>query len=641
MDHRFVFKPADKGQALVCQNRIDYLREGFRQLSDTAFYQKQDVDLTEVFQRDISNFVEDMFQNGEIDETVKKYLLKDTGRTARLYFLPKIHKGVKPPPGRPVVAANGAPTEKISQFVDHFVNPFCPKIKSFVKDTTHFLQKLESVGQLPKGSFLVTMDVVALYPNIPHQGALHAVKQMLDKHRPGQVRPSNVTIVKLLEMVLTKNNFTFNGKHFLQLIGTAIGTKSAPGVANHYLDWFERMFLYSYRKQPYLYVRYIDDCFLIWHHSIEELHEFVDYLNNRVPTIKFTVEVSEEQIAFLDVKVKKAGDRIIADLFTKTTDSHDYLLYNSAHPQRCKDRIPYSQFLRLRRICSRDKDFDRHVIYFSTHFVRRGYPISLLQEAAIMARRKDRGELLNPQNNSGVGNTQEKVFLINTFHPSDHSLREIVHKNWNILGGNPSTEFIFDRKLVVGYRRPKNLRDILVRALIPFREGDEVADPDFIPPIPPPGQVQVEGVEEASQTIDPEAGVKVGNKVTLKQKSILDFVKCTGGTPASNNVTVAATSDNTLRKVPRKGTDPAKRGFNFCNTTRCRYCQILLLDVSHGGTLVTHLPGNSLRDMDFQELKVGQIPRLPGGGGLGLAATATLKLHGHTTEKKDSSWRMK
>ena len=79
----------------------------------------------------------------------------------------------------------------------------------------------------------------ALYPIIPHQGALNAVRQMLNRHRPGQVRPSNENtkcIVKLLEMVLTKNNFTFNAKHYLQLIGTAIGTKSAPGVANHYLD---------------------------------------------------------------------------------------------------------------------------------------------------------------------------------------------------------------------------------------------------------------------------------------------------------------------------------------------------------------------------------------------------------------------
>ena len=67
---------------------------------------------------------------------------------------------MSPPPGRPVVAANGPPTENISQFVDHFVNPFCPKVRSFVKDTTAFLQKLEGIEQLPKGSFLLIKDVV-------------------------------------------------------------------------------------------------------------------------------------------------------------------------------------------------------------------------------------------------------------------------------------------------------------------------------------------------------------------------------------------------------------------------------------------------------------------------------------------------
>jgi hypothetical protein len=91
------------------------------------------------------------------------------------------------------------------------------------------------------------MDAVALYPNIPHlQGALDAVKKMLNKQRPGRgpgpVRPSNNVLVKLLEIVLTKNNITFNGKHFLQLIGTAIGTKATPGVANEYLAMFEKTF---------------------------------------------------------------------------------------------------------------------------------------------------------------------------------------------------------------------------------------------------------------------------------------------------------------------------------------------------------------------------------------------------------------
>jgi hypothetical protein len=167
------------------------------------------------------------------------------------------------------------------------VNPFCPQIKSFVKDTTHLLQKLKEVGPIPQDSWLVTLDVVALYPSIPHEGALNAVKAMLNKHRKGQVRPTNDTLVKLLEMVLTKNNFTFNGKHFLQLIGTAIGTKSAPGVANHYLAWFEALFLYTFRLQAFLYVRYIDDCFLIWHHTLEELHQLVEHLNEQVPTINF------------------------------------------------------------------------------------------------------------------------------------------------------------------------------------------------------------------------------------------------------------------------------------------------------------------------------------------------------------------
>jgi hypothetical protein len=481
-DSRLIFKPADKGQSLVCLNRIDYLKEGYRHLSDSAFYQKQEIDLTETFNREISFCIEDMFQNGEIDEATKKYLLSDSNKTAKLYFLPKIHKGISPPPGRPVVAANGAPTEKISQFVDHFVNPFCPSIKSFVKDTTHFLQKIEEVGQLPVGSMLVTMDVVALYPNIPHQGALDAIRSMLNKHRPGQVKPSNVTIVKLLEMVLTKNNFTFNGKHFLQLIGTAIGTKSAPGVANHYLDWFEKMFLYTYALQPFMYVRYIDDCFFIWHHSRDELQRFVEHLNEQVPTIKFTVEVSEKEISFLDVKIKKAGDRLITDLFTKATDSHDYLLYSSAHPQRCKDSIPYSQFLRIRRICSVLKDFDKHVVIFSMHFLRRGYPLELLEEAALMARRKIRSELLeNRDSNQGEEDKDNRVFLINTFHPSDHTIREIVHKNWGILGGSPTTDLLYDRKLMIGNRKPKNLRDMFVKAIIPFKEGDEVADPNFVP----------------------------------------------------------------------------------------------------------------------------------------------------------------
>ena len=113
---------------------------------------------------------------------------------------------------------------------------------------------------------------------------------------------------------------------------------------------------------------YIDDTFMIWQHTRGELDQFVSHLNSRHPTIRFTMEVSTSEIPFLDTLVKIKDQKLVTDLYSKPTDSHNYLLYESAHPQRCKDSIPYSQFLRIRRICSDILDFDRHMLTYVAFF---------------------------------------------------------------------------------------------------------------------------------------------------------------------------------------------------------------------------------------------------------------------------------
>ena len=113
---------------------------------------------------------------------------------------------------------------------------------------------------------------------------------------------------------------------------------------------FEDEFVYTYHLQPLLYLRYIDDIFMLWQHGLDELCVFTEYLNTRVNTIKFTKEHSLIEMSFLDVMVKVIDGKIETDLYSKPTDIHDYLLYSSAHPQRCKDSISYSQFLRIRRL---------------------------------------------------------------------------------------------------------------------------------------------------------------------------------------------------------------------------------------------------------------------------------------------------
>ena len=141
-NNNIVILPADKGSAVTVLNLSDYIKEGNRQLSDRAFYQEMTVDLTATHNSEINTFLDSMLDKGEIDISVYNYLINREPRTANLYLLPKIHKGITPPPGRPICSANGSPTEKISQLVDHFLNPPTTQQKSYVKDTTNFLQIL-------------------------------------------------------------------------------------------------------------------------------------------------------------------------------------------------------------------------------------------------------------------------------------------------------------------------------------------------------------------------------------------------------------------------------------------------------------------------------------------------------------------
>ena len=71
-------------------------------------------------------------------------------------------------PGRPVIYNCGTATEKISEFLDFHVQPLVGPVDSIIKDSTDFLKKLESLGHIPSTAILCTIDVVGLYPHIPH-----------------------------------------------------------------------------------------------------------------------------------------------------------------------------------------------------------------------------------------------------------------------------------------------------------------------------------------------------------------------------------------------------------------------------------------------------------------------------------------
>ncbi|CAC5409083.1 unnamed protein product [Mytilus coruscus] len=87
---------------------------------------------------------------------------------------------------------------------------------------------------------------------------------------------------------------------------------------------------------PFSYWRYVDDIWGIWEHGLDELKQFHELSNNLHPGIKTEMRYSTEKIEFLDVFVNIENGQLKTDLFTKSTDKHQYLHVSSSHPNSVK-----------------------------------------------------------------------------------------------------------------------------------------------------------------------------------------------------------------------------------------------------------------------------------------------------------------
>ena len=356
-----VIKPSDKGGSIVIMNKDNYMKETCTHLHDGRFYQKIDNDPTLTLTNKLKLLINELQPNLQND--VLK-LIPSHPRPATFYTIPKVHKlpnlvvstcpSSNPdnfiietqrlnmnPPGQPIVSGIGTLTEYVSAFVDRELQPLLANIPSYIEDTTDFFSKLSRFNNLPDNTILVTLDVTALYSNIPHNDGIGVCKKHVDRRALSTT--SSEDICQLIKFILENNVFSFNDKYFLQVCGTAMGTRMAPCYANIFMAELEENFLSGYPYKPLAYYRYIDDIFIIWSHGLDLLHNFI---NNQHSNITFTSNISTTSVKFLDVTIDLHGGHISTKTYTKSTDTHVFLSYNSFHPRHIKQSIIYSQFLR-------------------------------------------------------------------------------------------------------------------------------------------------------------------------------------------------------------------------------------------------------------------------------------------------------
>ena len=472
-----VIKPADKGAAVVVLNKTDYVEEGMRQLSNEKYYRKISGPMTEENAQLIREWVDLMELHDFIDGKTASHLKPEgelNGRT--FYLLPKIHKEktkwTKPnlPPGRPIVSNVGTEFSEVSRWLDFHLQPLVNELykKSLVRDTYHFLETLQNL-KLPPGKYLLfTADVSDLYTNIPLEGAKEKIQKWFEKTWNGS-RPPTGTLLRLLDIILKKNDMEFNGEHFLQVKGVSMGNNCAPSIANLYLADMDDFILAN--VNPILYRRFIDDIFGIWDLSKGDFSAAIEQINSFDPNLKLVFETSLTKAIFLDTEIyiterlEKEG-KLDHSVYFKPTDSHQLLHRNSCHPQHTFKGVVKSQILRFRRLCSEAERFENACGIIHKSLRTRGYSSKDLDswKADILKKHP-----YNSNQKARVEKVKNPVlpFLL-TYHPNLTFVPKMMREKWDAIRRQfPQAGEILPSNLVIAWRKNANLRNRLIRAKLP------------------------------------------------------------------------------------------------------------------------------------------------------------------------------
>ena len=142
-----------------------------------------------------------------------------------------------------------------------------------------------------------------------------------------------------------------------------------------------------------MWKRFIDDCGGIISGNIVEFIKFFEILRNHFNQYSLDltcdtdthiingdaiVEKVDQYVNFLDIEIFKVDNTIHTREHRKETSAISYLKYNSAHPRHTFAGIIKSQLYRVRRLCSRDSDFNDAVADLKQRCVKSEYPVTMI-----------------------------------------------------------------------------------------------------------------------------------------------------------------------------------------------------------------------------------------------------------------------
>ena len=228
----------------------------------------------------------------------------------------------------------------------------------------------------------------------------------------------------------------------------------------------------------------------------------------------------------MDVLVKKHENSLHTEVFKKETDRNTFLQFNSFHSPALKRSLPYSQLLRMKRICNSDASFEFHAKNLCVNFKERGYGEALLENHLNRVRQVQRSDLLKP---SSRDTSTQDIAFVSTYSPISKSVKETVSRYWHILESDFQINNAFQTPPRYFYKRSSNLSNFLVKSDMPKKRpthffSHSIPSGNF----PCHNCVHCHAMLKGSHFSHPRSSVdiKVRGRITCYTRYVVYLLKC-------------------------------------------------------------------------------------------------------------------
>ena len=399
-DNTRMILTADKGVCLVVMDKKDYIEKSEKLLSKST-YKILPSDPTTRHKNKLIALLKSIKAEGGIQENIYKKLYPTGASSPKYYGLPKVHKtGI---PLRPIVSSVGSVSYETAKEISKILKPLVGNTPYSVRNTQDFIHSIQDI-RLQDDECMVSYDVEALFTSVPVKPAIAIIQKKLeadkDLHLRTTMSPKQIT--SLIEFCLASTYFTYQGKFYEQIDGTAMGSPISTVVANLFMEHLEIKALAT-SPQPSLWKRFVDDTFII----IKKAHKdsLLQHLNSIDNNIKFTCEESRDDgsIPFLDILIIPGREgKLDTTVYRKPTHTDLYLQWDSHHNIPAKYSVIGTLLHRAKTICSSPQHLQKEEQHLTSALKKWKYPTWALNKIQL----KNTKDPANKNNNRGTKTTR-------------------------------------------------------------------------------------------------------------------------------------------------------------------------------------------------------------------------------------------